>query len=283
MNGNKRLVCWYSNGAASLIAAKIAIDNQPKLYPGYDVVVARIYIKEEYHEPERDQMVEDFLGHKILDLTCDKYKSSVSCVIARTKYMSGVYGARCTKELKKNVRLDWQRDTDVHVFGFDCVEGDRRINNLLDTEPEIQYYAPLHELGITKKQCFAEMREAGISLPMMYQLGYHNNNCKGCVKAAGAGYWNKVRVDFPMVFAERSMQEQLLGTALVTLSITDVRKYGDEILAAAAADGYEIKIKADGRMRVPLRFLPAQAGTHRDLDIGDCGFVCEIKEHSNEG
>lgn len=30
----------------------------------------------------------------------------------------------------------------------------------------------------------------------MYDLGYANNNCIGCVKG-GIGYWNKIRIDFP--------------------------------------------------------------------------------------
>lgn len=277
---SKRLICWYSNGVASLLASKIAIDRQPDLYPDYEVIVARIYIVDEYHEPERDAIVESYLGKKIINLTSDKFESSVDKVIEKTRYMSGVGGARCTKELKKNVRLGWQQEGDVHVFGFDCDEGDRRIGNLLDTEPEIEYYAPLHELGITKKQCFEEVSKAGIPLPKMYQLGYHNNNCIGCLKATGAGYWNKIRVDFPEVFNKRAKQEELCNVSLVTMSNTDVRKFGDQVIHDAEQAGYTVKTRADGRMRVPLRFLPKTAGKHKDLDIGDCGFICEISEQS---
>jgi hypothetical protein len=44
----------------------------------------------------------------------------------------------------------------------------------------------------------------------MYDLGYHNNNCIGCVKG-GKGYWNKIRVDFPEVFAARAKMERDIG------------------------------------------------------------------------
>ena len=44
---------------------------------------------------------------------------------------------------------------------------------------------------------------------MMYRLGYKNNNCIGCVKGQ-AGYWNKIRVDFPERFAEMAAIEREL-------------------------------------------------------------------------
>ena len=276
-----RMVCWYSNGAASIIAAKKAIEMQPERYPEHEIVVARIYIKEEYHEPERDAMVESYLGHKIVDLMDEKYQASVDVVIEKTRYMSGVYGARCTKELKKAVRLAWQRDDDVHVFGFDCDEGERRINNLLDTEPDIEYFCPLVDLGMSKQDCFYEMKKSGIPIPKMYQLGYHNNNCIGCLKAGGAGYWNKIRVDFPEVFARRAEQERLLNIAMVSMSRDKfMREYPDhfELMINDWGDRYKERKGGYKTSLVPLRFLPPEAGEHKDLDIGDCGFICEMKQ-----
>lgn len=44
----------------------------------------------------------------------------------------------------------------------------------------------------------------------MYDLGYNNNNCVGCVKG-GMGYWNKIRKDFPDVFNKMSALERELG------------------------------------------------------------------------
>lgn len=233
MTHKRRLVCWYSNGAASLIAAKKAIDLQPTHYPDCDVVVVRIYIKEEYHEPERDD--------------------------------------------------------DIHVFGFDCDEGERRVNNLLDTEPDINYFCPLMELNITKRDCFHEMRQAGIDLPMMYVLGFHNNNCIGCVKASGAGYWNKTRYLFPDTFFRRAEQERMCNTAMVSMSREKfMRDYPHhfERMVDEWEDRYKStnKKRADGTVYeyrvslIPLRFLPPDAGDHKDLDIGDCGFVCEMKQ-----
>jgi len=54
----------------------------------------------------------------------------------------------------------------------------------------------------------------GIKRPAMYNLGYQNNNCMGCVKG-GMGYWNKIRKDFPGVFASRARLERNVGHSCI--------------------------------------------------------------------
>lgn len=48
----------------------------------------------------------------------------------------------------------------------------------------------------------------------MYDLGYPNNNCIGCVKG-GMGYWNRIRIDFPEVFEARSKLERKVGYSIL--------------------------------------------------------------------
>jgi hypothetical protein len=69
---------------------------------------------------------------------------------------------------------------------------------------------PLIERGITKDDALHLVERAGIELPVLYRLGYRNNNCIGCVKG-GMGYWNKVRVDFPEEFARMAQLEREIG------------------------------------------------------------------------
>ena len=52
--------------------------------------------------------------------------------------------------------------------------------------------------------------KAGIKIPVMYKIGYNNNNCIGCVKG-GMGYWNKIRIDFPSVFEATAAIEREIG------------------------------------------------------------------------
>ena len=48
----------------------------------------------------------------------------------------------------------------------------------------------------------------------MYDLGYQNNNCIGCVKG-GMGYWNKIRQDFPEVFEQMAKLEREVGHSCI--------------------------------------------------------------------
>ncbi len=60
------------------------------------------------------------------------------------------------------------------------------------------------------------VRQAGIKLPVLTTMGYKNNNCIGCVKG-GAGYWNKVRREFPDRFWKMARLERVLGFALLRI------------------------------------------------------------------
>ena len=54
----------------------------------------------------------------------------------------------------------------------------------------------------------------------MYDMGYPNNNCIGCVKG-GMGYWNKIRKDFPEVFERRAKQERMIGHSCIKGTFLD--------------------------------------------------------------
>lgn len=274
----QRIVCWFSCGAASAVATKLAIEENSKSESPKELVVASIYLANEHPDSERfkDECA-NWFGVPIIDLWSEKYNADVDTVIKKTRYMSGVRGARCTKELKKQVRLDWQKHDDIHVFGMTSEE-ESRIDSLIDSEPELELWAPLIDKGYTKPDCFKVLNDAGIELPEMYKLGYHNNNCIGCLKAAGAGYWNKIRVDFPDVFDRRAKQEEMLNVALVKMSFNKFKRLYPDHYLKMLEDDFEPKVDARGAMRLPLRYLPPGSGSHKDLDIGACGFFCETKQ-----
>ena len=39
-----------------------------------------------------------------------------------------------------------------------------------------------------------------------------------------------------------------------------------------------LKVDKRGTARVPLRFLPPDAGDFKDIEIGSCGFFCEASQ-----
>lgn len=271
-----RIICWYSKGIASLIASKLALDNYKEVYPDYDIEVVCIHLENEYDDKDLVSNAEDYLGMDIKFIQDEKYNANVDTVIEKTRYMAGVYGARCTTELKKNVRKNYQKFDDIHVFGMTSEE-EKRVDRILDAEPELNIWTPLIDKDITKMECFEIAKNAGLDIPTMYKLGFKNNNCIGCLKAGGAGYWNKIRKHFPEIFDTRAYQEELLNVSLCKMSYNKIQKKHPEVLENMSKAGYEPKIDKAGQMRIPLRFLPEDAGTFKDLDIGDCGFVCESK------
>jgi 3'-phosphoadenosine 5'-phosphosulfate sulfotransferase (PAPS reductase)/FAD synthetase len=205
-----RVVAWYSHGAASAIATKMALAHY-----GPDVVIACIDTGSEHDDNERFRAdCEAWFDHPILVLKSEDYED-VDDVIERTRYINGPTGARCTTELKKKVRWAWERPDDIHIWGYTADERDfERAVRFHEQNPGLSNWCPLIDSGLTKSDCLALLERAGIALPAMYELGYVNNNCIGCVKG-GMGYWNKIREDFPEVFARRAAQERAIGHTIL--------------------------------------------------------------------
>lgn len=221
-----RVVVWFSCGVASAVAAKLAITQ----YAGREIVIARCVLHDEHFDNDRfsDDCAKWF-GLQITNLINKEYGGSLDEVIRRRKYLSGIGGAPCTLLLKKDVRIEFQRPDDVHVFGY-CAEEQVRWDDFLDAN-NITAVSPLIERGLKHSDCLAIVQDAGIELPKMYQLGYQHNNCIGCLKAGGQGYWNKIKTEFPYIFAKRVAQSRRVGARL--LMVNGVHKFLDELVIGA--------------------------------------------------
>ncbi len=200
-----RNLVWFSCGAASAVAAKLAVEKYPDCELLYCDTLA-------YEHPDNLRFMRDveaWTGKSVKILRSKKYED-IYDVFHSTGWLIGPRGARCTQELKQKVRRDYQREGDVHIFGMTSDESDR-IMNFEDRHPELDFDWILE--NTTKSDCYRIIQEAGIELPEMYKLGYNNNNCIGCVKG-GLGYWNKIRVDFPEIFEKMGRTERKLGIAI---------------------------------------------------------------------
>lgn len=219
-----RVVVWFSCGAASAVAARIAVQQYGR---GRVHVVYCDTAADEHPDNERFLAdVERWLGVPI-ERIAGEY-GSVDEVFEKTRYMAGIGGARCTVEMKKRPRFGYEKPGDVHVFGFTADETDRAEEFAL-RNAELDLDPVLIAEGITKGECFAILATAGIQRPAMYDLGYDHNNCLGCVKATSATYWNKIRQDFPDVFEKRARQSRELDVRLTR--VRDVRVFLDELPA----------------------------------------------------
>jgi hypothetical protein len=224
---NKRLLIWFSCGVASAVATKLAI---AKYKDTHKIIIARCIVKEEHEDNDRfADDCEKWFGMPILNLINSDYEGSIYKVFEKRKYISGIGGAPCTMLLKKQVRLDFQLPSDAHIFGY-CAEEQDRFDNFLDAN-NIEAYTPVIDSNLSHTDCLAIIRDAGIELPTMYKLGYKHNNCIGCVKATGQGYWNKIKQDFPVQFERMAKFSRKLGVRLIRDK--GVRIYLDEIVEGA--------------------------------------------------
>ena len=242
----ERIVCWFSCGAASAVATKLAIkaNNGQK-----ELVVARCYIEEEHLDNERfAKQCEEWFGVPIVKLQDQNHKGSIYSVFEKERYIVGIAGAPCTRTLKKRVREAFQKPGDVHVFGY-TVEEEHRADRFIDANNDVNLWFVLIEHGLTHDDCLAIVDRAGIKLPEMYKLGYRNNNCIGCVKG-GAGYWNKIRVDFPETFDRMAKLERKIGASIC-------KEAGE---------------------RVYLDQLSPNVGDYKAEPEVQCGIFCEMAE-----
>lgn len=209
--GQSRVIAWFSCGASSAVAAKLAIEHY-----GYDAVTVAYCDTSASEHPDNMRFLADceqWLQTPIVKLKHPLY-GDIYDVFELYRFLKNYRGGtQCTIKLKKDVRKAFQRDSDIHVFGFTNEEDQRRVG-FQDANPELTCAWPLIYKKLTRKDCIKIIQNAGVELPMMYRLGYRNNNCIGCVKG-GAGYWNKIRVDFPDVFAKMAVMERAYGFAMV--------------------------------------------------------------------
>ncbi len=202
---NKLKVAWISAGVSSFMATYLAKD-----------VDEIIYIDIDDQHPDSMRFIKDC--EKVIGKSIQILKSPLNSVEnaqlqAGLVRMSTGY-TPCTNMLKKRVRKKWEcthSDCDItYVWGFDVNEKNRAIN-LIEAMPEFNHEFPLIEHEFTKQEAHALCEKLGVKRPIMYDMGYNNNNCIGCVRG-GMGYWNKIRIDFPDVFQKRAKMERKLNS-----------------------------------------------------------------------
>jgi len=234
-------VSWFSAGVSSAVATKLVRSE-------LDMI---IYTHIDDQHPDTMRFVRDCQKWfwMDVDVLASPYKS-VGNALRQMRFINSPHGSACTKLLKRRVRQEWEMGITrplVYFWGYDASEQDRA-DKVRAAMPKQEHRFPLIENGIGKEEAHQMLKAAGIKRPAMYDLGYHNNNCVGCVKG-GKGYWNKIRVDFPEVFAARAELERRVGASC-------------------------IHTKEEGR--VFLDELDQKAGRHEGPICDDCGIMCEI-------
>jgi hypothetical protein len=201
-----RIVVWFSSGAASAVAAKIAVDK----FKDRNVEVVNVNMDADEHSDNIRFRADvgKWIGREIIEIHSEKYASTEE-VFLRERFIVSPHGAPCTTHLKRKVQMAYQKPDDEIIVGFTSDERDR-IDNIEEFLPHLKFLWVLADARISKEDCYKILTVSGIELPVMYKLGYNHNNCLGCVKG-GKAYWNQIRRDFPEVFARRAFIEREVG------------------------------------------------------------------------
>lgn len=200
-------VAWFSGGATSAVACKLALQE----YKNVEIV----YIETGSHHPDSIRFLRDcekWFNKKIMILQ-SRYKNHFD-VIERTQVIRMPKYAPCTKNLKVRVRQEFEYahpEITHYIWGFEKGKHEEeRAERMKETYPQFTHIFPLIDANLDKGNCMVLIENAGIKIPEMYKLGYSNNNCIGCVKG-GMYYWNKIRRDFPDVFNKMAKLERKIG------------------------------------------------------------------------
>jgi len=246
---NPRIVCQFSCGAASAVATKLALAQYGATH---DVQIINAFVKEE-HEDNRRFLgdCEEWFSQSITVLRDEKYNASAIEIFRRKQFIKSRFGAACTTELKRKLLDKWKQPGDVMVFGYTAEEVER-LDDFRERNPDRPVIAPLIDAGLGKEDCKAMIQRAGIELPMMYQMGYENANCIGCVKG-GEGYFRAIALDFPEQFNELADLQESIGP-----------------------NAYLFRNRETGE-RYSLRDIPP-GPARRNEKLPSCSFFCELAE-----
>jgi hypothetical protein len=229
-------VSYFSGGVSSAVATKLVIGEVDRI----------IYTHIDDQHPDTLRFIKDC--EEWFGKTVEIMQSHLRTVDEACRYASfirGPHGACCTRILKRDVRKKFERENKGKmriVWGLGPDEMSR-VDLLLDSMPKHEHVFPLVDHRIHKAHAHEILKASGIRRPAMYEMGYHNNNCIGCVKG-GMGYWNKIRVDFPAVFHSRIGLERIIGASILKDTTLDR--------------------------------LDPKAGRHEGPIIDDCGIMCEL-------
>lgn len=210
-------IAWFSGGVTSAVACKLAL----KQYDDVEIV----FIETGSHHPDLLRFKDDcekWFNQKITVIQ-SKYKNHFE-VFEKTGVLSMPHYTPCTTLLKVRPRQEFESkhpEITHYIWGFESgTKEENRAKKMCDRYPEYQHIFPLIENNLNKASCLSLIEQAGIKIPEMYVKGYHNNNCIGCVRG-GAGYWNKIRQDFPEHFKRMSEIERKIGHSVLKTCYLD--------------------------------------------------------------
>jgi len=201
----ERCIVMFSGGAASAVSAKMAVDEF-----GKDNVVLLF----------ADTLIEDADLYRFNDDVAEWLGIPITRVAdGRTPWevffsermMGSSRVDHCSRILKRDILDLWMEEnanpeTDAIFIGMDATES-HRLAGVQGRLAPFVVRSPLDEAGLWKESVFNILRDAGLRIPRLYEMGFPHNNCGGfCVKA-GQGHFKMLLEKLPDLYAEHEAKE----------------------------------------------------------------------------
>jgi len=225
--GQRWRICNLSGGVASWLAAKRTVERY-----GPEFVVL-IFADTMAEEPSTYRFLEECVadigpvwGYHILRDGRTPWQ-----VFRDRRFLGNSFADPCSAILKRELIDRWVKarftpENSVRVFGYDWSEGHRlkRLQKALEWPVEAPLLDPPY---LEKRDIIQKARDAGLHIPLLYELGFEHNNCDGkCVKA-GQAHYAKLYHLLPTKYAEAEAEEESLRELLGDVSILTDRTGGD--------------------------------------------------------
>jgi hypothetical protein len=248
------IVCQFSCGAASAIAAKITLARH-----GHEKTrIVNAFVKEEDTDNRRFLGdCEKWFDHEIIVVRNDKYGSSAREVWRQERYIKGPLGASCSTRLKREPISRWMQS-----IGWSYESGDRMVIGFVVDEKnqdriergrDAGWLLPCVDLNLRHADCQGMVMRAGLRLPDRYMIqGFENANCVACCKG-GERYFRKERRLHPLDVAEVIQIQKEIGP-----------------------NAYFFRNKLTGARYTPEE-VPDE-GPVTEADAPDCTFFCAMAE-----
>jgi len=215
-------VSWFSSGVSSAVATKLCADE-------LDLIIYT-HIDDQHEDSLRFvRDCEQWFGKPVV-INQSKFKNVEAVIRYKKCIRIPPRITPCTEHLKKLIRKEWEYNNGkdhTYFWGLDIHEATpksgaelSRVERILKAMPDSKHRFPLVERGISKAEAHRILKASGIARPKMYDLGFQNNNCIGCVRG-GMWYWNMVRKNFPDVFTARAKLEREIGKSCINGTFLD--------------------------------------------------------------
>lgn len=197
---DKPVIAWWSGGATSAVTCKLCIDCFGKEN------VRVIFIDTGNEDPDTYRFMmdcEEWYGTDIETIRNPEY-DTIEDVWFKYNSLNVAHGAICSSELKRKVRVDFEKENEftAQAFGFEYSKKElNRAKGMKYNNPSSKPIFPLISKHIDKEGALLYIADAGLRVPNTYLLGFNNNNCfqTGCVQG-GIGYWQKIKEEHPEKF-----------------------------------------------------------------------------------